>query len=114
MQEHGAADADRGTADRGDQRLVEREHGVEEAQAGRARRERRPAEEVLHVVAGAEAIGRALQQHHSNLRIGLRAGERVGEAGVHVLRQRIFLVGARQLDERDAVCDPIFDQGGNP
>ena len=68
---------------------------------------------------GGEAVRRAVQEHRARLRVGVRRGERGSEHGVHLDRDRVFLVdaveaytgntrpsrGPRQLTS---------DQGGSP
>ena len=60
-------------------------------------------EEIGEIVAGAEAVLRAVQQHRAHLLVGIGGGERVARAAVHLGGDRVLLVGARELDARDAI-----------
>jgi hypothetical protein len=114
MQQHGRADADRRAADRGDDRLADFLHRDEEARRGRSFDERRALEEVADVVAGAKAVGRAAQQDDAHLRILVGAGDRVGEAAVHLAGESVLLVEAGELDECNSIGKITFDQDGSP
>jgi hypothetical protein len=103
VQEHGRADADRGAADRGNQRLLHLRQPADEVERRRGPGVRIAIEEILQVVAGREAILAAVDQDRAHLRVGVRGGERLRHGAVHVLRQRVLLVGARELYAQHAV-----------
>jgi hypothetical protein len=56
VQQHGRADADRRTADRGDERLGHLRQPADEIEGSRRPRVRRPLEKVLEIVASREAV----------------------------------------------------------
>jgi len=84
---------------------------VQEPEHRRVRAGGRLVEEVLEVVAGSEAVGLAVDEDHAHLRVGLGRLDRIGHRLVHVGGDRVFLVGAIELDAGDAVFGRGEDVG---
>jgi hypothetical protein len=112
MQQHRRADADGRTADGRDERLLEGRDGAEELRDGRRVVLVRVLEEILEIVAGAEAVRVAQDQHGPHGRIG-RGLQAVGERLVHGSGQRVALLGPVDVDVGDAIARRDLDRCGH-
>jgi len=74
---------------------------------------RRPVEKITEVVAGGEAVARAVDQRDAHLGIAVGRGERIGERRVHFLRERVLLFGPRDLDAQHPVLGFGLDHAGS-
>jgi hypothetical protein len=116
VQQHGRADADGRAGDGRHHGLVAVEQRAHEAEHRRVHRlaalAGRALHEVLDVVAAGEDAGLAGDQHGAHGLVLARGGERVGHGLVHGLRERVLLLGARDLDRGHAVEDGGLDAHG--
>jgi hypothetical protein len=99
MQEHGGADPDSETRDRGNDRLLGARQRINEVMSlRRLALSRCDGGEVREVVAGGESVAFGAEQHHADARIPLGCVQRLGRGPVHGVRQRILLVRAGEDD----------------
>ena len=69
--------------------------------------------EILEIIAGSKAVARAVDQHHPDRRIAIGGGERIRHRAVHLLRERVLLLGPRDLDAQDAILRLGFYHAGS-
>jgi hypothetical protein len=102
MEQHRGADADRDAVDGGDDRLdVVRQRVKEFDRIGGARHigiGGAVFEEILEIVAGGEHARTAGDDDAADVRVVLRLVDGVAHGAIHVLRDRVLLLGPPQRD----------------
>src|SRR5581483_11641384 len=77
--------------------------GAEQGRCCRLFARRTRLQEIGEVVAGAEALARAVEQHGAHLGGGIRGSERLAELPIHLRGKCVFLFRAIERDARNAV-----------
>src|SRR3989442_11278345 len=102
MCQHCGSTADGGAMHRGDDWFVEVHQRLHQARLRRFTRPWRILEEILHIVAGAERISRAVPEHHTYSFVLGRVIEKIRQSHVHAHSHRVLLGRTIQLDTHDA------------
>src|SRR5712691_5202874 len=100
--QHGGSTADSCTLYGGDQCLVEVNERIHQASLRRFTWPWRILQEILHIVAGAERISRAVPEHHTYSFVLGRVIEKIRQSHVHAHSHRVLLGRTIQLDTHDA------------